>query len=111
MADYKKLKNVDIRKCESSKLLQKYNNKIPIIINVSDIKLSDYKFLVPNDLTIQDFMFILRKKVKLNPEESIYLFINNNIPPMKCLISEIYKTYVDSDGFLYISLHKENTFG
>jgi GABA(A) receptor-associated protein len=111
MADYKKLKNVDIRKCESSKLLKKYNNKIPIIINVSDIPITERKFLVPNDITIQDFIYILRKRIKLTPEQSIFIFINNNLPPMNVLISEIYKNHCDEDGFLYISLHKENTFG
>jgi len=111
MADYKKLKNVDIRKCESSKLLKKYNNKIPIIIDKSDIQLNDYKFLVPNDITIHDFMYILRKRSKLTPEQSIFLFIQKSIPPMNALIADIYKQYVDEDKFLYVHLYKENTFG
>ena len=43
--------------------------------------------------------------------EALYLFVNNNIIPNSCLVSYVYETYSDPDGFLYINYTTENTFG
>ena len=52
---------------ESDKLMNKYINRIPVIVeiskqNITDISLPKYKYLVPADLTIGQFLFIIRKK-------------------------------------------------
>ena len=42
----------------------------------------------------------------------MFLFINQkNSYPTGSLLSEIYDKNVDEDGFLYISISAENTFG
>ncbi len=38
------------------------------------------KFLVPNDITIAQFMWIIRKRIQLSPEKAIFLFVNKTIP-------------------------------
>ena len=38
------------------------------------------KFLVPNDITIAQFMWIIRKRIQLAPEKAIFLFVNKTIP-------------------------------
>ena len=69
------------------------------------------KYLVPQDLTVGQFVYIIRKRIKLSPEKAIYLFINNILPPTAALMSSIYEDQKDEDGFLYITYSGENTFG
>ncbi len=38
------------------------------------------KFLVPNDITIAQFMWIIRKRIQLAPEKAIFLFVNKTMP-------------------------------
>jgi GABA(A) receptor-associated protein len=49
--------------------------------------------------------------MKLPPEKAVFLFINNNIHNSSRLLSNIYETDKDIDGFLYITYTSENTFG
>ena len=57
-------------------------------------------------------MYVIRKRLKLTSDKSIYLFINEKIiPTTSALLGEIYEKYKDEDGFLYISYGGESTFG
>ena len=108
-----------MRKEEASRIITKYPDRVPIIIErskhcSSDIPIVDKKkYLVPNDITTGQFTYIIRKRIELEPEKAIFLFVGseNNIPPSSSLISEIYTTYKDEDGFLYFTYSGENTFG
>ena len=108
-----KAKPLEFRKAESEKIISKYSDRIPIIVDVqtADIPLDKNKYLVPKDITIGQFMYIIRKRCKLAPEKALFLFINNSLPPSSAIISTVYKTNVDEDGFLYINLNEETTFG
>ncbi|KAE8956555.1 hypothetical protein PR001_g31694, partial [Phytophthora rubi] len=39
------------------------------------------KFLVPADLTVGQFVYVIRKRIKLSPEKAIFIFVNNVLPP------------------------------
>lgn len=115
MFSFKKKYSLNERIKKSVYIITKYPKSIPVIIQKqehSDSPLIDKnKFIVPNDLTFGQFFFSIRKRFNLIPEESIYLFINNKIPPMSALMSSIYKDDKDTDGFLYIFYTMEQTFG
>ena len=69
------------------------------------------KYLVPIDLTLGQFVFVIRRRLKLDPSKAIFLFIGNIIPPTASLMMTLYDEYKDNDGFLYIKYSGENTFG
>jgi len=101
---------------EANRIRLKYPNRIPIICQLTGKNLPDLdrkKYLVPDDLTLGQFMYVIRKRIKLSPEMGIYLFIGEDscIPNNTSLISSIYDEYRDQDGFLYINYSGENTFG
>lgn len=101
---------------ESTRILKKYPDRIPIIVqrikNNTDIPdIDKKKYLVPNDLTIGQFIYIIRKRIKLEPEQAIFTYINNIIPPTSSLVSHLYNEQKDEDGFLYIEFSGESTFG
>ena len=70
-----------------------------------------HKFLVPGDLTMGQFVYVIRKRVKLSPEKAIFIFVNNTLPTTPTLVSSIYKEHKDPDGFLYVTYSSETTFG
>ena len=113
---FKKKYDFEKIKKESDKIKTKYPNRFPVIVTKSTKCILDdierNKFLVPGDLTIGQFICIVRKRIKLNESESVFLFINNNIlPATSSNISSIYDDNHDEDGFLYITYCNENVFG
>ena len=69
------------------------------------------KFLAPNDLTLGQFMYIIRKRMKMPPEKALFVFVKNHIPMQSILLSSLYDEHKDKDGFLYMNYAGENTFG
>ena len=94
---------------------EKYPDRIPVIVEKatgSDIPdIDKKKYLVPTDLTVGQFVHVIRKRIKLAPEKAIFIFVNNVLPPTAALMSSIYDEHKDDDGFLYITYSGENTFG
>ena len=39
------------------------------------------KYLVPADLTVGQFVYVIRKRIELPPEKAIFIFVNNQMPP------------------------------
>jgi len=36
---------------------------------------------VPADLTVGQFVYVIRKRVHLSPEKAIFVFVKNTLPP------------------------------
>jgi len=109
---FRDMKSFEQRKVESQNIMSKYPERCPVIVEpTKDIVLDKHKYLVPKDLTIGQFIYVLRKRTKLEEHESIYIFVNEIMPPTSALISGVYQDNREPDGFLYCKLMKENTFG
>mmetsp|Transcript_11428 Transcript_11428/g.20149 ORF Transcript_11428/g.20149 Transcript_11428/m.20149 type:complete len:139 (+) Transcript_11428:115-531(+) len=103
------------RKQEAARIKEKYPDRIPVIVEraeKSDIPdIDKKKYLVPSDLTVGQFVYVIRKRIKLSPERAIFIFVRNILPPSAALMSSVYADHRDEDGFLYITYSGENTFG
>ncbi|WMV17965.1 hypothetical protein MTR67_011350 [Solanum verrucosum] len=103
------------RQAESSRIREKYPDRIPVIVeraeksDISDI--DKKKYLVPADLTVGQFVYVVRKRINLSAEKAIFVFVKNILPPTAALMSAIYEENKDEDGFLYMTYSGENTFG
>jgi GABA(A) receptor-associated protein len=69
------------------------------------------KYLVPMDLTVWQFIIIIRKRVKLSPERALFLIVNNVIPSTSAVMNAVYEEQKSADGFLYMTYTGEDTFG
>tara|TARA_B100001248_G_C27346886_1_gene439191 strand:+ start:504 stop:836 length:333 start_codon:yes stop_codon:yes gene_type:complete len=108
---YKNKLSFNERQTTSGEILEKYNNRKPIIIYY-DEKQINYKFLMLNSHTISILLLNLRKRLNLGKEDSIFLFINKSVIPSPTdNILNLYNKYKDDDGYLYFDVKKENTFG
>jgi GABA(A) receptor-associated protein len=115
---FKSSNKFESRKEESTRVRNKYPDRIPIICekinNKSSIDIPNIdktKYLVPKDLVVNQFIYVIRSRMKLPPEKAIFLFVGGKIPTGTSLISEHYNQSKDPDGFLYIGYSGENTFG
>jgi GABA(A) receptor-associated protein len=39
------------------------------------------RYLVPADLSVGQFVYVVRKRIKLSAEKAIFVFIDNTLPP------------------------------
>lgn len=114
-----KKENPDVqkRKQESNKVREKYNDRIPVIIEKDpNSRLKDLdksKFLVPNDITAQVLIFIIRKRLELSQEETLFMLVDGKSSISgETGMAEIYEKYQDKeDGYLYITYTSQLAWG
>ncbi|KAF3633923.1 Autophagy-related protein 8C [Capsicum annuum] len=103
------------RRAEASRIREKYPDRIPVIVEKSERSdipnIDKKKYLVPADLTVGQFVYVIRKRIKLSAEKAIFIFVDNVLPPTGAIMSSIYDEKKDEDGFLYVTYSGENTFG
>lgn len=104
------------RKTEFERIKKKYPDRIPVIVEKSKIvdstpNIDKQKFLVPKDLTVGQFVYVIRKRIKLDPEKALFIFVNNTLPPNSALVSQIYDKHKEDDGFLTIVYSCESVYG
>ena len=115
--DYKSKYKVESRLQESRNIREKFPGRVPVIIQkatrtTNDIPIIDKnKFLVPLDLSVGQFIYVIRKRLSLPPEKAIFIFVNNSLPSTSMSLRELYNIYADEDGFLYMEYCGEATFG
>ena len=113
---FKKKHSLEDRKAESKKILEKYPERIPIIVTKDPkSQLSDMdknKFLTPCELTLGQFLFLIRKRIKVDETTSLFIFVQETIlAPTSFTMQSLYDSYKDEDGFLYLMYCSENVFG
>ena len=115
MNPYKYNNSEDKRIQECSRILKKHPDRIPIIVcKAKGCELPDIdkqKYLVPKDMNIGQFVYVIRKRIKLDSNQALFVLINNNLSTSTKLLDDIYETNKDKDGFLYVTYCSENTFG
>ena len=98
------------------RIKEKYTDRIPVIVekkNVSDglPDIDKKKFLVPQDITVGQMAYVIRKRIKLQPEQALFIVCNGKMPPTSELLSGLYEREADSDFFLYLSYVGEVAYG
>lgn len=100
---------------EACKVIEKHPDRCSVIvgrIDGSDVpEIDKHKFLVPRELTVGQFSYVIRKKIQIDPEKALFLFCNKILPVASWNMGQLYDKYHDHDKFLYISYASENTFG
>lgn len=70
------------------------------------------KFLAPADISVAKFIQEIRKHIKLGRQESLFVFVADNVMPQpNSTMSQVYAQHKDDDGFLYVVYSAENSFG
>ena len=100
---------------EAGVLLEKYPDRVPIIVEKAAgstlPQIDKTKFLVPRDLSVGQFMHVVRKRLKLDASTAIFVFFDKTLPPVSSLIEAVYSKHKAEDGFCYATYSGENVFG
>ncbi|XP_053615615.1 microtubule-associated proteins 1A/1B light chain 3C-like [Plodia interpunctella] len=105
------------RKEEVMAIKSKFPTKIPLIVERYHKErnlptLDKTKFLVPEDITMSQFLVIIRNRIRIKPNQALYLIINNrSMLSMSLTMAQAYENYGDEDGFLYITYASQEVFG
>ena len=102
---------------EADRIMCKYSDRIPVIVNrhknsTNTPEIDKNKYLVPADLTMGQFLYVIRKRLQMSPEKALFMFVDGSVI---CNTDLVCKVYADShdpgDRFLYVTYSSENTFG
>jgi GABA(A) receptor-associated protein len=111
------LPTLQARRTEAERLLLANPTKVPTIIEPRRVRDNRYfmaqnKFLISRDYSFLEFSQLLRNKLKLNANESLYLVAGaTTIPSPEVSMARLYETARDTDGFLYISFSSQEAYG
>ncbi|KAJ3058962.1 hypothetical protein HK102_010228, partial [Quaeritorhiza haematococci] len=112
------------RQAEAKRIIASYPDRIPIIVERSPSnststlpELDKKKFLCPGEITVGQFQYVVRKRLKLEPEHALFLYVSSGggggggvagrkgggkgvLPPVSAQLSQVYRDHKDEDGFL-----------
>ncbi|MFH4978936.1 hypothetical protein AB6A40_005645 [Gnathostoma spinigerum] len=113
--NYKEENSFEKRRAEGEKIRKKYPDRIPVIVERAPEShlpnLEKKKYLVPSDLTVGQFYFLIRKRISLRPEDTLFFFVNNEIPQTMTTMGQLYQDLHEEDQFLYIAYSDESVYG
>jgi len=114
---FKQKKPLATRKEEVAAIRVKFPTKVPVIVErfhkeMSLPSLDKTKFLVPQEITMSQFITIIRNRLQLNSQQALYLLVSNrNLASLSRPLAQIYRDYRDEDGFLYVTYASQEVFG
>uniref|UniRef100_A0A3Q3GX59 GABA type A receptor-associated protein n=1 Tax=Labrus bergylta TaxID=56723 RepID=A0A3Q3GX59_9LABR len=95
---YKEEHPFEKRRSEGEKIRKKYPDRVPVIVEKAPkARIGDLdkkKYLVPSDLTVGQFYFLIRKRIHLRAEDALFFFVNNVIPPTSATMGQLYQASV-----------------
>lgn len=126
--DHRSIVSFEERRREFLRIRSEHPDRLPVILEkkkrhgrsgssrerVADDDVPDldrHKFLVPVDLSVGQFVYLIRRRIRLPPECAIFLFAHQTLPPVGSSVAQVYEEHRDSDGFLYLNYSGERTFG
>lgn len=89
--------------------------KIPVVVKSKTVSFKKEMYLCPASMTCGTFMAHVRKHARaLTAAEAMYLLVGTHQHiqvPLHESIGSLDKTYAADDGYLYVHVEKEETFG
>ncbi|XP_075688421.1 microtubule-associated protein 1 light chain 3 gamma isoform X2 [Rhinoderma darwinii] len=114
---FKQRKQLGKKMSEVIGIKAKFPTKIPVIVERYHKEkylplLDKIKFLVPRDLSMSQFVNIIRNRMDLSATQAFYILVNEkNLVSMSFTMSELYRDQKDEDGFIYMTYASQEMFG
>ncbi|XP_059973578.1 gamma-aminobutyric acid receptor-associated protein-like [Mesoplodon densirostris] len=111
---YKEEHPFEKRRSEGEKIHKKYPDWFPVIVEKAPkARIGDLdkrKCLLPSDLTVGQFYFLIRKQIHLRAEDALFFFVSNVSPPASARMGQLYQEHRE-DFFLYVASSDESVYG
>ena len=113
---YREEHEFEHRQAEAEKIRTKYPDRVAVIcekVEGSRVPQVDKtKYLVPKSLTVGQFVYVIRRRVKLDASQALFVMTaSGTMLPTSSTIAQIREEHQDEDGFLYLVYSGENAFG
>ena len=113
---YKKNQSREEREKESAQLRIKYPDKVPVVLEKDPaskiVELKKTKYLLPKKSTVNQFQENIRRKAEIPGESALFLQARTKYSLAgEKTMEEVYNSYKDKDGFLYIMYATELIYG
>ena len=115
--DYRQTHTFEKRRDAAAAVRKQYPHRVPVVCQrAASSKLEaprKTRYLVPRSLTVQQFLFVVRRNAKLSSHQALFLFTGDDhtLAAGTTTIGDLDETRRDADGFVYIFYAEENTFG
>ena len=79
---------------ESSQIMKRYPHRIPVIIEPrrDTITVMDKKkFMVPKELIFAQLFYVVRKRIRMKPEQALFFFTNNRLITASSSVVDVYE--------------------
>ncbi|CAF0980714.1 unnamed protein product [Adineta ricciae] len=101
--EFKVDNSFEVRRAEGERIRREYPDRCAVIVerapNSHVPDLPSKKYLVPSDLTVGQFYFLIRKRVQLRPEDALFFFVNNTIPNTSMTMGTLYQEHTKINFF------------
>ncbi len=92
------------------------NNNVKVVVEaIHPIKMDHKKYLASKDETIGQFMYKLRKKIALKPEEALFMNVKSGFQEVAVsvsqLMSQVFQEFHNPDNEVHFVLRSEEVFG
>ncbi|KAK0412956.1 hypothetical protein QR680_006507 [Steinernema hermaphroditum] len=112
---FKERYSLQRRKAMAAKYTEKSPDLVPVICEKASHSCLEgtinSKYTIAADITVAKFLMVIRQKLNVRSDESIFLFVDNSLPPATLTIGQLHGKYVDEDGFLYLTYQGESVYG
>lgn len=110
------IENTSSLKTDIQLLREANPDKIPIVVKkASDSKLPELtrcKYLVPDACTVGQFLYLIRQRISLAPEQSLFFLIDGKtMAPSAATVLQLYDDHKSDEEVLVLVYKEENTFG
>jgi hypothetical protein len=96
---------------KSTRIRSRHPDRLPVIIVPVNVTIDQLKYLPHKESSFGEFMHMIRRYITLNKEQSLLCFVDDKLIPLTNTIDMIYKIHMNQDGYLYVTILAENTFG
>ena len=97
---------------EMQQVKDKHPGNIPVLLlPLAERLLNRTKFLCPQQITLAQFIHMIRGRYSLESDEGIFIFIDGQLPPTTATLLELHGQYKDPSGLLNLKYSKESAFG
>lgn len=107
-------KPIETRRSTIHRLKIKYPDRVAILVDRSrncNIQLSRNKFMTPSSYSFAQFLCMLRKKFKVQPEIGLFWFVNGSLVSAHMICGQIFEEYKSPDDTVVFEYMMEPTFG
>ena len=99
-----------------NEIMIRYPDRVPVIVtrnkNKTTPEIDKHKYLVPMDITVGQFLFVIRKRMSLPPDRALFLFIDGDLINNSEHVGIVYERHRSKkDLCLHIVYSCENTLG